>query len=269
MTTLEVRDAAVGYHRRGRVTTVLRGVNLTARAGELTALLGPNGAGKSTLLRTVAGLIPPVAGSFRLGGTELTELAPEERARRVAVVLTERVIPGMLTAWEVTALGRYPRTGPTGALRPVDRAVVAGALAAVEADHLAHRLVAELSDGERQRIFIARALAQEPQLLLLDEPTAFLDAPSRVSVTGLLHRLAREREMAVVTSTHDVDIALRVADHVWLLDRDRNLCCGHPAELVASGAVGRAFDSHELRFDPATGTFLLRDRQPGTQPAPG
>lgn len=265
MTDLEVRNATVGYQRRGRTTTVLRGVNLTARAGELTALLGPNGTGKSTLLRTIAGLLPPLAGSIRLGGTELSGLSPEQRARRVAVVLTERVSPGMLTAWEVAALGRYPHTGPTGALRSTDRAVVASALTAVQADHLADRLLSELSDGERQRVLIARALAQEPALLLLDEPTAFLDAPSRVSVTGLLHRLARERGIAVVTSTHDVDIALRVADHIWLLDRSRSLRCGYPTALITSGAVGHAFDSHELCFDPTSGTFLLRDQQ--TEPA--
>ena len=254
MTGLAIRQASVGYRRRA----VLSGVDVRARPGELTALLGPNGAGKSTLLRTVAGLQPLLAGTVTLDGTDVGSLSPELRARRVAVVLTERIVPGLLNAWELAALGRHPHTGRNGALRPADRKVVGEALAAVGAAHLAARPVGELSDGERQRLFVARALAQEPQLLLLDEPTAFLDAPSRVAMTGLLRRLARKRRIVVVTSTHDVEIALRVADHAWLLDRGHRVRSGPPADLVAEGAVGAAFDSDELRFDATVGTFVLR-----------
>ena len=254
--SLDLHTLAVG-HRRG--PTVLSRVHLHAEPGELTALLGPNGAGKSTLLRTVAGLLPPVHGTASLDGTDLASLSPVARARRVAVVLTERVDAGLLTARELVALGRHPHTGARGTLRAADRTVVDTALAAVRAEHLATRRVARLSDGERQRILIARALAQEPELLLLDEPTAFLDAPSRVAVTGLLRQLARDRGMVVVASTHDVELALRVADRVWLLDRDGAIRSGPPAELVADGALGRAFDSDELRFDAGVGTFVMRD----------
>jgi iron complex transport system ATP-binding protein len=250
--------ADVGYRRRRTSTTVLAGLDLRAEPGELTALLGPNGAGKSTLLRTVAGLQPPLAGSVRLAGADLAAMSPAARARAVAVVLTERVSPGLLTAHELTALGRYPHTGARGVLRAADEAAVATALASVGAGHLATRPVAELSDGERQRVLIARALAQQPQLLLLDEPTAFLDAPSRVGVTGLLRRLAREHGIVVVASTHDVEIALRVADQVWLLDRARRVRSGRPGELVENGTVGLAFDNDELRFDAVAGTFVTR-----------
>lgn len=253
--SLGLHDLAVG-HRRG--PAVLTGVTLDARPGELTALLGPNGAGKSTLLRTVAGLLPTVSGTVTLDGADLLALSPAARARRVAVVLTERVDPGLLTAWELVALGRHPHTGPRGTLRPADRAAVDDALAAVRASAFADRRVGRLSDGERQRVLVARALAQAPDLLLLDEPTAFLDAPSRVSVTGLLRRLARERGIVVVVSTHDVELALRVADRVWLLDRDGGVRTGPPAALVDGGAVGAAFDSDELRFDAGAGTFVMR-----------
>lgn len=157
------------------------------------------------------------------------------------------------------ALGRHPHTGARGTLRAAGHAAVDGALAAVRATPFADRRVARLSDGERQRVLLARALAQEPELLLLDEPTAFLDAPSRVAVTGLLRRLARDRGMVVVASTHDVELALRVADRVWLLDRDGATPSGPPAELVADGALGRAFDSDELRFDAGAGTFVMRE----------
>ncbi|WP_218603937.1 ABC transporter ATP-binding protein [Pseudonocardia abyssalis] len=253
--TLHLDHLTVG-HRRG--PAVLSGVSLDARPGELTALLGPNGAGKSTLLRTVAGLLPAVAGSVSLGGTDLPALAPAERARRVAVVLTERVDGGLLTARELVGLGRHPHTGARGTLRAADHAAVDDALAAVRAAEFADRRVGRLSDGERQRVLVARALAQAPDLLLLDEPTAFLDAPSRVSVTGLLRRLARDRGIVVVVSTHDVELALRVADRVWLLDRAGGVRTGAPADLVADGAVGAAFDSDELRFDPGAGTFVMR-----------
>jgi iron complex transport system ATP-binding protein len=245
---------AVGY--RGR--TVLDGLDLDAAPGALTVLLGRNGSGKSTLLRTVAGLQRPLAGRVTLDGDDLGALTPVERARRVAVVLTERVPSGLLTAAELVALGRHPHTGPRGALRDRDEQVVDGALDAVGAAALRDRPVAELSDGERQRVLVARALAQEPRLLLLDEPTAFLDAPSRVAVTGLLARLARGRGIVVVASTHDVDLALRAADRAWLLDGAGGVRSGPPDELVADGSVGRAFDGDELRFDPATGAFVLR-----------
>ena len=246
-------DALTVGHRR---TPILRGLNLHAAAGELTALLGPNGAGKSTLLRTVAGLLPVLAGSVHLDGTDLAALDARGRARRVAVVLTERVEAGLLTARELVALGRHPHTGSRGTLRPGDDAAVDDALDAVRAGAFARRRVDRLSDGERQRVLVARALAQEPDLLLLDEPTAFLDAPSRVAVTGLLHRLARERGIVVVLCTHDVELALRTADRAWLLGRAGGVREGPPADLVADGSIGRAFDGDELRFDPGLGTFV-------------
>ncbi len=254
MNGLSISALRVGH----RNVPVLTDVDLHAAPGELTVLLGPNGAGKSTLLRTVAGLLPALGGSAALHGTDLLSLAPASRARRIAVVLTERVEAGLLTARQLVALGRHPHTGAGGTLRAADHTAVDDALAAVRAEHLAGRRVGRLSDGERQRVLVARALAQDPELLLLDEPTAFLDAPSRVSVTGMLQRLARERGMVVVASTHDVELALRVADRAWLLDRTAGIRSGRPAELVADGAVGRAFDSDELSFDPAAGTFVMR-----------
>jgi iron complex transport system ATP-binding protein len=252
---LVTRSLTVGHRRR----PLLRDLDLTATG--FTALLGPNGAGKSTLLHTVAGLLPPLAGRVELAGpggvaTDLTRLDPRTRARRVAVVLTERVETGLLTAGELVALGRHPHTGARGALGPADHAAVAAALSAVRAERFTGRRAAHLSDGERQRVLVARALAQEPDLLLLDEPTAFLDAPSRVAVTGLLARIARERGIVVLASTHDVEPALRSADRVWLVGRDGGVVQGGPDEV--GDAVGAAFDSDELAFDPRSGTFVVR-----------
>jgi iron complex transport system ATP-binding protein len=256
---LALDGLAVGYRtgRRRPPRPVLAGVTARAAAGELTVLVGPNGTGKSTLLHAVAGLLPPLAGAVRLDGADLLALPPAERARRVAVVLTERVEPGLLAVEELVALGRHPHTGPTGALRAADRAAVAAAITAVGARHLAGRRVAELSDGERQRVLTARALAQEPAVLLLDEPTAFLDVSSRVALLGLLRGLARDDGLCVLVSTHDLEPALRLADHVWLLDRDGRLRAGPPEQLVADGAVAEVFDAPGLAFDPVTGTFAL------------
>jgi iron complex transport system ATP-binding protein len=255
---LVLEGLVLGY-RRGRrgVRTVLPGVDARAAAGALTVLVGPNGTGKSTLLHAVAGLLPPLAGTVRLDGADLLALPPAERARRVAVVLTERVDPGLLAVEELVALGRHPHTGASGALRAADRAAVAAAITAAGAGHLAGRRVAELSDGERQRVLTARALAQQPAVLLLDEPTAFLDVSSRVALLALLRRLAREDGLCVLVSTHDLEPALRLADHVWLLDRAGRLRTGPPEQLVADGAVGEVFDAPGLAFDPVTGTFAL------------
>ncbi|SDF31787.1 iron complex transport system ATP-binding protein [Lentzea fradiae] len=252
--SLRLRGLAVGY--RGK--PVLTGLDAEARRGELTVLLGPNGTGKSTLLRTLAGLQPALGGTVHLDGTDLTGLPHAERARRMAVVLTDRVSPGQLTVRELVGFGRHPHTGFSGALGGHDHEVVAWAIDAVAATHLAERDVSELSDGELQRVLTARALAQEPGLLLLDEPSAFLDAPSRVALTGLLRRLASERDLAVVVSTHELELALRVADAVWLLDRDGVLHTGPPEQLALDGLISATFDTDELRFDRDAGTFVLR-----------
>ncbi|MEU9251988.1 ABC transporter ATP-binding protein [Streptomyces sp. NPDC048270] len=260
---LTTEELAVGHRTRsltgrGARRTVLSGLDLEARAGELTVLLGPNGAGKSTLLRTLCGLLPPLAGRIRLGGAGIAHEPPAALARRLAVVLTDRIDAGLLSVRELVGLGRHPHTGFTGRLAPADHAAVRWALEAVGADHLAERPAAELSDGERQRVLTARALAQEPEVVLLDEPTAFLDVPSRVALTVLLRDLARDRGLTVVVSTHDLELALRVADAVWLVDRDSRVHAGAPEDLIRTGAVGAAFDADHLAFDPRSGSFGLR-----------
>ncbi|MBT2451402.1 ABC transporter ATP-binding protein [Streptomyces sp. ISL-43] len=260
---LATRGLSVGYRSRspwGRGTrrAVLSGLDLVARAGELTVLLGPNGAGKSTLLRTLCGLLPPLSGHIRLSGDSIEHQPPAALARRLAVVLTDRIDAGLLSARELVSLGRHPHTGFTGRLTPADHAAVQWALEAVGAGHLADRPAAELSDGERQRVLTARALAQEPEVVLLDEPTAFLDVPSRVALTVLLRDLARDKGLTVVVSTHDLELALRVADAVWLVDRDSRVHTGAPEDLIRTGAVGAAFDADHLAFDPLSGSFGLR-----------
>lgn len=242
---VEARDLAVGYRRH----PVLTGVDLRVAGGELVCLLGANGSGKSTLLRTLVGVQAPLAGEVRIGGEPLARMSRDERARRVAVVLTEPLEAGLLTARDVVALGRYPHTDWTGRLRPADDAAVDRALRATGTWGFADRRVTELSDGERQRVMIARALAQEPELVVLDEPTAFLDVTGRVEVTLLLRELAADRGIAVLASTHDLHLALRTADRLLLVDRGGRLVGGTGEELLGSGVLAATFD----RLDVALG----------------
>ncbi len=261
-TILQTRDLCIGYasKRRPRVE-VAADIGVELLKGELVCLLGPNGAGKSTLMRTLAGLQKPLAGDVFLEGRDLHGLTESERARLLGLVLTERVDVGNLSAYALVALGRYPYTGWDGRLSHADEAVVRWAIDAVGARDLAARSVGELSDGERQKVMIARALAQEPAVLLLDEPTAFLDLPRRVEVVQLLRRLAGASDRAVLLSTHDLDLALRCADRLWLLPPDGPLQIGAPEDLVLSGAFQRTFA--DVEFDPAIGSFHMAQEPEG------
>jgi len=211
-TVLAAQDLTVGFRvgRRAR-RIVLEQLSVAVAPGEFVCLLGPNGAGKSSLLRTLAGLQPPLGGTVLLGGSNLRELPRGEVARRVAAVLTEQQDTGRLTGRDLVGLGRHPHTGWFGRLDDDDRGIVTAALDTVSAAHLADRVVAELSDGERQRVMIARALAQQPTIIILDEPAAFLDVTARVELVALLRRLAREQHLAIVLATHDLELGLVVA----------------------------------------------------------
>ncbi|MBY0443110.1 MAG: ABC transporter ATP-binding protein, partial [Mycobacteriaceae bacterium] len=260
---VELCDLAIGYRRRrGRATTVAAGLRAIARRGELTALLGPNGCGKSTLIRTLCGVQPVLDGGVLLDGVDLTRMSRADCAQRVAVVLTDRVDPGLLSVRELVGLGRIPHVGLTARLSADDHAIVEWALDAVQARYLAARPAAQLSDGERQRVLTARALAQQTALLILDEPTAFLDVAARVGLVEMLRGLAREHGLAVIISTHELELALRVADRVWLLETGGVLHDAIPEELLLAGRLGALVDAtfvdrDTLRFDPTDGAFVF------------
>ena len=249
MPALATTDLAVGYRSRRRRRAVLERVNLRAERGDLVCLLGPNGIGKSTLLRTLARMQPALWGSVELGGDDLRFMSSDELARRLAVVLTERVAADALSARRVVEFGRHPHSGWLGRIGTRDREVVDWALEAVGAHHLANRDFSQLSDGERQRVMVARALAQEPTVLLLDEPTAFLDVPSRVELMALLRSLTRGRRIAIVLSTHDLELAIRTSDVVWLVMPGGEIVAGSPEDVMLSGAVADAFEGRQVRFN--------------------
>lgn len=223
--SLAFHALTTGYCHGSRQSIVGRGLEGSLPRGTLTALLGTNGAGKSTLLRTLAGLQPPLAGDIFWEGNSLASLTPEERAKRLSIVLTVRPETGNLTVREVVALGRLPhRQGLWGSRNAAaDAEAVERAMRLTTTSAWSERPVSRLSDGERQRVFIAKALAQETPLILLDEPTAFLDYPSRVQFFNLLKRLTNEMGKTVLLSSHDVELAAAHADRILLLSKE-SLC---------------------------------------------
>jgi iron complex transport system ATP-binding protein len=252
-TLLETHALSIGYPPSVRVAADL---HLNVPAGELVCLIGPNGTGKSTLMRTLAGMQPPLAGRVLLGGVDLHRLLPAERAKKLGIVLTERPNVGLLSGYGLVAIGRHPYSDWTGRLSRYDEAVIRWSVDAVGAGEFAARPVMELSDGQRQKLMIARALAQEPELILLDEPTAFLDLPRRVEVMQLLKYLTRETGCSVLLSTHELDLALRTADALWLMS-DGVVRTGMPEDLILNGAFEAAFQSEGLVFNRETGAFSM------------
>ena len=212
-------------------------VSLNVKPGEILGLIGENGAGKSTLLRALGGYEKPLKGTILYNGTAACDVAPAQLARHIAVVLTDNSVAAALTVRELVSLGRTPYTNFTGHLRQGDRVVVDWAINAVGVGSLAHRAVGTLSDGERQKCMIAKALAQETPVVMLDEPTAFLDFGSKVALFRLLQRLAGEMNKAVIVSTHDIELALRLTHRLWLIDGG-TLYCGTADELSATGVLG-------------------------------
>ncbi len=256
---LQTHALSIGYPvaRRAPIT-LLADLDVTLQSGELVCLIGPNGAGKSTLLRTLAGLQPSLAGQVLVGGQDIAQIDPRERAQRIGIVLTERLSPGLLTGYGLVALGRHPYTDWMGRLSPRDEAVVQWAVEAVAATEYAARPLEECSDGQRQKLLIARALAQEPAVLLLDEPTAFLDLTRRVEMMRLLRDLARTTGRAILLSTHDLELALRMADRIWLL-AEGALHTGAPEDLALGGVFEAAFQAAGVTLNAATGSFVLQN----------
>lgn len=260
---LQLHDLVAGYRNGQHTLSIVQSLNEALHEGELVCLIGPNGAGKSTLLRTIAGMQAPLAGRVDLLGKDLGDMSAYERARALSVVLTQKMDVGLLSAYEVVAMGRYPYTGWMGRLSNSDHECVRLAIAQVDASCLSERKFNTLSDGERQKILIARALAQEPGLMILDEPTAFLDLPRRVECMYLLRDLTRGTGRTILLSTHDLDLALRCADRIWLLPYGGHLQVGTPEDLVLNGGFQTAFSNHHVQFDIHTGAFITE--RPTTQ----
>ncbi len=254
MTTVEVTGLSLGYDRR----EILRGLQLIARPASVLALVGPNGAGKTTLLRALARLLRPRRGAVLVDGRDVWRLSTREAARRIGLVPQGEALDWPLTVEQVTALGRAARRGWLLPLSRADRAAIEDALRQTGLSGLRDRLVTSLSGGERQRVLIARALAQEPEALLLDEPTAHLDLRYQGAVLGLARRLARERRLTVVLSLHDLNLAALYADRVVLLAEGQLLAEGTPEAVFTPENLRRAYGvAVVVNRHPVYGTPLV------------
>lgn len=247
----------VGYERR----PLIRGVDIRALRGQTICLIGPNGAGKSTILRTLSGMLAPVSGTVYIGDNNLNRIKANDRARRMAVVLTDRVQVSMTTAREVAAMGRLPYTGFMGRLSPKDRRIVEEALASVGAADIADRFYTSLSDGEKQKVLLARALAQQPELIILDEPTSHLDIKHKVEVVRILNGLSRNQGLTVVLSLHDVDIAIKSCQTVLMIKNGMVVAQGKPEDIVARNTIGKLYDIEGATYDSVTGGLEIRNEK--------
>lgn len=255
--TIEIKALSTGYRGKNNVTVVARDINATIYGGELTCLLGPNGAGKSTLLRTLSAFLPPVSGDISIMGRNLNDYSDKELAKVIGVVLTEKTDLRNMTVEDLVGLGRSPYTGFWGTLQEHDRQTVSEAIEMVGITALKDRMVQTLSDGERQKVMIAKALAQETPVIFLDEPTAFLDFPSKVELMQLLHRLSRTTGKTIFLSTHDLDMALQIADTIWLMDQSKGVFIGTPKELADKGTLQGFFVRKGITFDTESGLFRI------------
>ncbi|MBR6629358.1 MAG: ABC transporter ATP-binding protein [Bacteroidaceae bacterium] len=254
---LELHDLYIGYSDDDHRRIVAETLNASLPCGVLTCLIGANGVGKSTLMRTMAGFQPALRGEVRIEGKPIAAYSPKELSEHIGVVLTEKNMPADLSIEEVVGLGRSPYTNFWGTLKEADRRVVDEAISLVGLEALRHRKIHQVSDGERQKAMIAKALAQQTPIVFLDEPTAFLDYPSKIAMMQLLRRLAHEQNKLILLSTHDLEIAFQTADNIWLLQQT-GLQAGSLDELSQSGAIAHFLDSDELYYDAADHRIVLR-----------
>ncbi len=251
--TLKTRALCVGYGG----TAVLSDINIDLYAGNVAVLIGANGSGKSTLLRCLAGIDMPISGKVEIAGEEPHRLNPRKLARKLALVFTERSGGGAMTVRESVAIGRYPYIGALGRLSKSDKEIVDRVIAEVGMAEKSERYLATLSDGERQKVMIARALAQDTPLILLDEPTAFLDVAGRIDILRLLRQLA-DAGHTIVLSTHDIAPAVVVADRLLIVDKvQKKLLSGLKSDIISGGAINAAFATNGLRFDEAKGDYTV------------
>ncbi len=252
---IEVENLKIGYYSSSTEPGFMRDdISFKAARGEIVSLVGPNGTGKSTLLRIIAGFGKPWAGEIRLFDRPASHFTRKERSKLVSFVSTETVHIPHLKVFELVACGRFPYTSWSGRLGSDDRQKVSEALRWVGMTRFSGRLISQLSDGEKQRVLIARAIAQDTPLIILDEPTAFLDVSNKYEIFHVLHRLARQHQKTILLSTHDLNIALGEMDKFWILPESGSLE-GAPEDIVLNGGINRLFSDSQIRFDTSLGDF--------------
>lgn len=254
---ITLRKLVVGYKERGYEKRIAGPLDLVVPPAQMVCLCGPNGGGKSTLLKTMAGFLPPLSGQVIINGIEMQKAHPGEITKLISVVLTHRLEMQATTAYELVAMGRAPHTGFFGRLNKTDVEIIDRSMRLTGTEHLANRLINSLSDGERQKLMIAKALSQDTPVILLDEPTAFLDYPSKVEIMQLLNSLASTRKKIIILSTHDLDIAFSLSPIVWLIDKEIGFSRGTLEALGADDELNRYFTNENLHFDNELKRFTI------------
>ena len=253
MSFFKTSDLAVGYNGN----ELIRHIDIALDKGSILTLIGPNGAGKSTILKTIARQLAHIRGSVTLDGSDLFSMGAKELAKKQAVVLTDRIRPELYTVRELVGLGRYPYTNLVGKMTKEDKLIVEDSLTLVNATDIAERDFMTLSDGQKQRVILARALAQQPELLILDEPTAFLDIKHKTELLSVLRFLARERSMTVIMSLHEIDLAAKASDYLLCVKGDTIKAFGTPDEVFANLPMDELYELEKGSYNAAFGSVEL------------
>lgn len=252
---LYTTDLGIGYSEKNSQKLLHRHLNLALKPGELICMMGPNGAGKSTLLKTLAGFIAVQEGDAFINGRSIKSLKEKELSLMVSVVLTEKLTIEDFTVRQLVSLGRYPYTGFFGRLSDEDQKITDQAITDTGLELFSDRKLSQLSDGEKQKAMIAKALAQGTSIMILDEPTAFLDLPGRIEIMRLLRHLAAHKNKGILVTTHDLEQTLRFADKLWLIAQGKEMVCGTPEDLLLQGYIESFFAREGILFDSHTGCF--------------
>jgi len=254
---IELIDLAVGYRQGRKTLTVLKNLHVDLKKGELVCMVGKNGIGKSTLLRSIAGIQPPLDGQVLINGRNLSTYSILELAQTISLVLTDRIYAGNLRVKELISLGRHPYTNWLGTLTAIDREKINRALEISGSQDIQNKPIHELSDGQFQKVLIARALAQDGDIILLDEPTAHLDLPNKISILKLLKDLCDQTGKTILMSTHELEFAFQMADRIWIVLKEDDLISGLPEDLMLNHTFEKLIDHEAINFNLSTGRFSI------------
>ena len=258
-TFFETKNLTVGYNG----TPLIRDISMQIKKGEIVTLIGPNGSGKSTILKTITKHLAPIGGTVHIGKDELGNISYKDLSKKVAVVLTERIRPELMNCREVVASGRYPYTNHLGILSEKDEAIVEETMAKVNVLELAEKSFNAISDGQRQRILLARAICQEPEIIVLDEPTSFLDIRHKVELLGILREMAKEKDVTVIMSLHEIDLAEKISDRIVCVNGDTISNFGTPEEIFKGTTIQQLYQIEDDIFNLHFGSIELPKRKEG------
>ncbi|MCG3612237.1 ABC transporter ATP-binding protein [Clostridioides difficile] len=253
---LKTNNLSVGYNNK----VVISNINVEVKNGEILCLLGSNGAGKTTLLRSLSKLISPVKGEIYLNGVNINCISRKALSKKMALVLTNRLLGDLMTVQDIVNIGRYPYTGFFGSLSKKDLIMVDEALESVDALHLKKRYFDELSDGEKQKVLVARALVQEPEIIILDEPTTHLDIKHRLELINILKKLSKEKSISVILSLHEIDIALKSCDKVALIKNNKVIAYGQPEDVVDEDIINSLYELDDKNFNSLLGSVEISNK---------